>query len=264
MKREIADGSSIEYEKHGHGRTLVMLHAFPLSNEMWREQIDKLGSEWKIIAPNARGIGESSAFSGAPSIEQTAHDVADLLEELRIAEPIYLCGLSMGGYAALAFARLYPQRLGALILSDTKAAADNHEARAKRNDMIAFCRNHSADEIIERQIPALLGVTTCETRPQVIEKVRNISRVLDAQNLALWVEALRDRPDATAQLAQIAVPTLVLCGDEDTITPPDESRAMAEAIPNAQLQIVPQAGHLSNMENALEWNKAVRAFLREL
>lgn len=264
MKRQIADESWVEYDKHGHGRTLVFLHAFPLSKEMWRAQIDDLGREWRVIALNARGVGETSPFDSAPSIEQSAHDLAELLEEMRIAEPISLCGLSMGGYAALAFARLYPQRLDALILCDTKATADNEEARAKRDETIAFCETHSAQEIIERQLPALLGTTTRATRMNVVAKVQEIARVLDPQSLAHWTLAMRDRPDSSPLLAKIAVPTLVLCGDEDALSPPEEMKAMAAQIPNSTFHVIHQAGHLSNLEHPTEFNKVLKTFLRTL
>lgn len=264
MKREIADGSEIEYDKSGHGRTLVLLHAFPLSKAMWRAQVDDLCREWKVIAPNARGVEESSPFAGAPSLEQSAHDLAELLEEMRIAEPIHLCGLSMGGYVALAFARLYPQRLASLILCDTRASADDEAARAKRDETIEFCRTHSAEEIIERQLPTLLGTTTRATRLNVVKKVKDIARGLDPQSLALCVEAMRDREDSTALLSQIEVPTLVLCGDEDVLTSCEEAKAMAVQIRNAIFHVIHQAGHLSNLENPAEWNKVVKTFLREL
>lgn len=264
MKREIADGSEIEYDKSGHGRTLVLLHAFPLSKAMWRAQVDDLCREWKVIAPNARGIEESSPFDGAPSVEQSAHDLALLLEEMRIAEPIHLCGLSMGGYAALAFARLYPQRLASLILCDTKASADDEAARAKRDETISFCKSHSAAEIIERQLPTLLGTTTRATRLNVVNKVKDMARVLDPQSLASWTEAMKNRPDSTALLSKIDVPTLVLCGDEDVLTPCEEIKAMASQIPNAVFHVIHQAGHLSNLEHPTEFNKVLKTFLRTL
>ena len=264
MKRQIEDSSEIEYDKSGHGRTLVLLHAFPLSKAMWRAQIDDLCREWKVIAPNFRGIEESSPFEAAPSVEQCAHDLAYLLEEMRIAEPVNLCGLSMGGYVALAFARLYPQRLASLILCDTRANADDEAARLKRDETIAFCQSHSAEEIIERQLPTLLGTTTRATRLNVVSKVKEIARVLDPQSLALCVEAMRDREDSTALLSQIDVPTLVLCGDEDVLTPCEEAKSMAAQIRNSTFHVIHQAGHLSNLENPAEWNKTVKTFLREL
>lgn len=261
MKRQIED-DAIEYDKRGNGTPLVLLHAFPLSNAMWRGQIDFLAKEFKVIAPNVRGIGATSPFRGTPSIEQMAHDVAALLADMNLAQPMILCGLSMGGYVALAFARLYPQRLGALVLCDTQAAPDTPEARAKREENIEFAQSHSAPELLERMLPNLLGETTRATRPKVVEAVRQMANELEPQSLVQLLQALRDRPDATPHLEQIKVPTLILCGLEDTITPPEISKSLAQSIPNSELHLIPQAGHLSNLERPQDFNKHMMAFLR--
>jgi pimeloyl-ACP methyl ester carboxylesterase len=264
MKRQIDDGNAIEYDKRGNGTPLVLLHAFPMNNAMWRGQIDFLAREFKVIAPNLRGIGTTSPFPSAPSVEQMAHDVATLLADMNLAQPTILCGLSMGGYVALAFARLYPQRLGALVLCDTQAAPDSPEARAKREENIAFAQIHSSSELLERMLPALLGETTRATRPKVVEAVRQMAHDLEPQALVQLLQALRDRPDATPHLGQIKVPTLILCGLEDSITPPEVAKLLAHSIPHAELHLIPQAGHLSNLERPQDFNKHLMAFLRSL
>lgn len=264
MKRQIEDGNAIEYDKRGNGTPLVLLHAFPLSNAMWRGQIEFLAKEFKVIAPNGRGIGATSPFPSTPSVEQMAHDVAALLADMNLAQPMILCGLSMGGYVALAFARLYPQRLGALVLCDTQAAPDTPEARARREENIAFAQIHSSSELLERMLPNLLGETTRATRPKVVEAVRQMANDLEPQALVQLLQALRDRPDATPRLDQIKVPTLVLCGLEDSITPPEVAKSLSQNIPDAQLHLIPQAGHLSNLERPQDFNKHLMAFLRTL
>ncbi len=264
MKRQIDDDNAVEYDKRGNGTPLVLLHAFPMSNAMWRVQIDSLAKDFKVIAPNLRGIGATSPFPATPSVEQMAHDVAALLADMNLAQPMILCGLSIGGYVALAFARLYPQRLGALILCDTQAAPDTPEARAKREENIEFAQTHSSSELMERMLPSLLGETTRATRPKVVEAVRQMANDLEPQALVQLLQALRDRPDATPQLGQIKVPTLILCGLEDSITPPEIAKSLAHDIPKAELHLIPQAGHLSNLERPQNFNKHLMTFLHSL
>lgn len=266
MKRQLEDAGEIEYDKRGKGTPVVFLHAFPLSNAMWHAQIELLAKEFKVIAPNARGVGGTSPFSGAPSVEQMAHDLALLLGDMNLAQPVILCGLSMGGYVALAFARMYPQRLSALILSDTQAAPDSPEARDKREENIEFARTHEPSEFFERMLPDLLGETTHTTRRALVEKVRQMMQDTPVSSAALvqLLEALRDRPDATPHLEKIKVPTLVMVGYEDTITPPQSGHLLAHYIPNAQIQLIPQAGHLTNLERPQEFNRRLQAFIRAL
>ncbi len=264
MKRTIEDASEIEYDKFGKGTPLVLLHAFPLCSAMWSGQTEYLEKEFKVIAPNARGIGGTSAFRGAPSVDAMAHDVALLLADMNLAQPVIVCGLSMGGYVALAFARLYPQRLSALVLCDTQAAPDSPAARHNREQNIAFAQKHTSSEILERMLPDLLGETTHTTRPNIVERVRQMAPHAHSSSFVQLLQALRDRPDATPHLANIKVPTLVLAGFEDTITPPTAARFLAENIPHAQLQLISQAGHLSNIENAPDFNRRLLSFLRAL
>ncbi len=266
MKRHIEDAGEIEYDKRGKGTPVVFLHAFPLSNVMWRAQIDLLAKEFKVIAPNARGVGGTSPFTSAPSVEQMAHDLALLLNDMNLAQPIILCGLSMGGYVALAFARMYPQRLSALILSDTQAAPDSPEAREKREENIEFARTHEPSEFFERMLPNLLGETTHTTRRALVEKVRQMmgDTTISSAAIVQLLEALRDRPDATPYLEKIKVPTLVMVGYEDTITPPQSGHLLAHYIPKAEIHLIPQAGHLTNLERPQEFNRRLQAFVRGL
>lgn len=264
MKREIEDGDEIQFEKRGKGTPLLLLHAFPLSGAMWRAQIDLFAKEYKVIAPNLRGIGETSPFADAPSIDQMADDIAALLNEMRLAEPIVLCGISMGGYVAMAFARRHPQRLRALVLCDTRAEADTVEEQGKRDEMIRFASTNSSSDVFAKMAPDILGETTRETKAALVQKIAELSSDHNPQALANLLRALRDRPDATPHLAKIKVPTLVLVGHEDTVAPPTAARTLAKQIPNAQLHLIPQAGHLSNLERPQEFNRLMLAFLREI
>ncbi len=252
-------------EEAGQGSVVVLLHAFPLSSAMWRGQIEALQGEFHVVAPDLRGFGGSPGWDDEnPAVSFMADDVAALLDELRITEPIALCGLSMGGYVALAFAQKYPRRLRALVLADTKAEADDDEGRAKRDANIAFAREHTPAEFIERVLPNMVSETTRQQRPDVLENVKTIATSQTPAGIIAGLQALRDRPDRNLELKDIAAPTLVIVGSDDGITPPDAARKMADAIPNAQLQIIEGAGHLSNLEKPEEFNAALLDFLRSL
>src|SRR5580765_5914997 len=175
MKTRTAIGAEVEYGDAGQGKPIVLLHAFPLSQEIWRPQVEALRAENRILTPGLRGFGGSDGFTGTPSVDQMADDVAALLDTLRITEPVVLGGLSMGGYVALAFARRHPGRLRALVLADTRAEADSPEAKAAREEMIAFARANPAAAVAERMLPRLLGATTQAERPAVAEEVRRLA-----------------------------------------------------------------------------------------
>jgi 3-oxoadipate enol-lactonase len=170
----------------------------------------------------------------------------------------------MGGYTALAFARLFPESLRALILSDTRAEADTADGKANRNAMISTVESEGIVPIVNQMLPKLLGETSQKERADVVQTVRNLASQQSATAIANALRALRDRPDALDLLPQISVPTLVIVGDEDVLTPPAMSRTLADNIPNAKLEIIPQAGHLSNIEHPELFNRVVREFCTAL
>lgn len=264
MLASLSDNRIIEYEDTGCGAPLVLLHAFPLTNRMWRPQIDAFGRDFRVLAPNLRGFGRSSTHQSTLTLKDAAMDVADWLDYLPIDEPIILGGLSMGGYLSFEFARRFPSKLRALILADTKAEADSDEAKTKRSETIAFARHHSAGEVFDRMQFNLFGPTTRGSHPELIESARQIAVALEVSAIIAALEALRDRGDSRDLLPQIAAPTLVVCGEEDAITPPDIARQMASQIPGAHLEIIAQAGHLSNLEQPHAFNRVVREWLQRL
>jgi pimeloyl-ACP methyl ester carboxylesterase len=254
---------SLSYESVGDGRPVVLLHAFPLSQEMWASQRG-LADRFRVITPDLFGFGGSSLPPDGWSMDSMADALAEFLPGIGINDPVVLGGLSMGGYVALAFVRKYPDRLRGLILADTRAEADTDEAKANRDKTIAFARENSAAAVVEQMLPKLLGNFTQSNRPNVMAEVRRIGASQSVPGITASLAALRDRPDATSTLPGIRVPTLVVVGAEDTITPPDVARKMAEAIPDTRLEIIPTAGHLSNLECSAEFTTAVRMFLASL
>jgi 3-oxoadipate enol-lactonase len=248
----------------GKGPSLLLLHAFPLSSAMWRPQIEALRKDYRVVAPDFRGFGSTPGFAGAPSVDQMADDVAALLDELKICAPVVVGGLSMGGYVALAFARRHAARLRALILADTRAEADDATARANRDKMIEFASKNPSLAVVERMLPTGLCAETLAKRPEVVATVRHIASVHAPAGIVNALRALRDRPDATPRLNEIAVPTLVIVGREDALTLPAAAETLAAGIPGARLVLLEKAGHLSNLEQPEGFTEAVRMFLASL
>ena len=254
----------LHFQQSGQGTPLVLLHAFPLSSELWRPQLETLSDELRVIAPDLPGFGASPDFEGTPSVEIMAQSVMALLEHLNLNEPVILGGLSMGGYAALAFARLFPASLRALILCDTRAEADTPEGKANRDKLIALAQSEGGAAVVEQMTPKLLGESTQNSRPDVGKTVKQLGLAQSDAAIANALRALRDRADSLDLLPQIQVPTLVIVGEEDGITPLTAAQTMAQNIRGAKLVVIPQAGHLSNIEQPEIFNGAVRDFVREL
>jgi pimeloyl-ACP methyl ester carboxylesterase len=229
---------------------------------MWDEQAEKLSDHYRVIAPDLRGFG-SSQRSDAFTIESLADDTHLFLEQLA-ATPCVLAGLSMGGYIALAYARKYPNDLRGLILIDTKAAGDTPQQKEGRAKMIELARTSGATAVAEQMLPKLLGAGTVENRPEVVKSVRRMAEACSAQTIEYALRAMRDRPDRTAELPDIKVPTLVIVGDADAITPPDIAESMHKAIHGSTLEIIRGAGHMSPMEQPEQVNRAIERFMAEL
>ena len=256
--------SGVTFLDAGTGPPVLLLHAFPLSSAMWRHQIRALQADHRVIAPDMPGFGSTPGFQGSPSVDHMADMAAGLLDELKIQEPVVVGGLSMGGYVALAFACRHAGRLRALILADTRAEADDEAARANRDKMIAFASKNPSLAVIDQMLPKLVGADTRAKRPEVIEAVRYFASLQATAGIVGALKALRDRPDATPFLRQIAVPTLVIVGRDDALTPLPTAEKLAAGISGARLVIIEKAGHLSNMEQPEGFSEAVRAFLASM
>jgi pimeloyl-ACP methyl ester carboxylesterase len=253
-----ASGLTIGYDEAGTGPPLVLLHAFPLDRTMWHPQLAALSDVARVVAPDLPGFGESPA---APfNIEGVADTVAEFLSALSISKAV-VCGLSMGGYVALALSRKHPDRLAGLILADTRAGVDDSTTKANRTKSIAVATEKGTSALFEGMLPRVLSEHTHAARPDVVARVKTIAARQPAASVAAALAALRDRPDANAGLKSIAVPTLVLVGEFDLVTPPLSAANLSAQIRGSTLVHVPGAGHLSNVENPDAFNAAVRAFL---
>lgn len=257
------DGVRLVYDLRGQGIPVLWIHGFPLGRWLWDPQLEALAGIARSIAVDLRGFGGSGTPEGPYTMETYAADLRGLLDALGIERAV-LAGLSMGGYVAFAFYAAYPERVRGLILADTRHQADTPEARANRYALIERIRAEGTPAAVEAFLPRLFGATTQRERPELVEALRRKMLTNPAAGLIGALQAMAERPDRTDLLPHIRVPTLVIAGEEDAVTPPDLARAMAEAIPGARLVVIPRAGHLANVEAPEAFNEAVRSFLQEL
>lgn len=268
MKRLI-NGFQMNYEDVGRGPAILLVHGFPLDRTLWTYQIDPLKHDYRLIAPDLRGHGQSEVPVGPYHMDQMADDLHALLQELGI-EQVVLAGLSMGGYVAFAFWRLYPQRVRGLALVDTRAAPDTAEGRANRYAMVEQVGVEGTRAIVEGMLPKLLSAATLEGKPKIHIHARRMMANTPAAGVVGALEGMAQRPDSTSTLATISVPTLIVVGEEDAITPPAEAEDMYRAIQaagqsaNVTLARIPDAGHLAPLENPEAFNLAMRKFLTSL
>ena len=262
MKATI-NGIEIDYRDEGSGIPVVLIHAFPLNQSMWDDQLSHLRNRCRGISLDLRGFGGSDAPNGVYSIDEMAADVRGLMTALEIDRAV-LAGLSMGGYIALAFFRNYPEAVRGLVLADTRAGADTPEARGRRLNSALKAEREGSRAIGEDMVPLLLGRTTMETRPSVVEKVRMIIEGNSTQGIAGAQRAMAERRDSTNMLPVIDVPVLIVVGSEDTLTPVAEAERMRNGIRGAWLRIIDDAGHLSNLEKPEEFNAALTEFIESI
>jgi pimeloyl-ACP methyl ester carboxylesterase len=252
---------AIEYSDNGSGIPLFLIHGYPLSRALWEPQTAGLADVARVLALDLRGHGGSDPGPGPYSMSVLADDCRGFLDALGIARPVVLGGLSMGGYVAFEFYRKYPQRIAGLILAATRAGADSPEAKANRDKAATTAREKGVGAIVETMLPKILSQRSFQTRPELVTHVREMMASTPLAAVLGDLAAMRDRADSTAMLAQIDKPTLILHGADDQLIPPAEAQAAGAAIPDARLQILPDAGHLLNLEQPEPFNEAVRGFM---
>jgi pimeloyl-ACP methyl ester carboxylesterase len=256
--------ASLQVLDQGRGQPLLLVHGFPLDHTMWREQVSELSKTFRVLAPDLRGFGQSSPVAGDDAVVTMAHfadDLAEMLSAMRIEGPVAFCGLSMGGYVAFQFAARHADKLGRLILCDTKAAADTKEAAENRHKLAATVLSEGSQAAADAMLSKLFSKRAIESQVPYVEETRQVILGTQPQTIAAALRGMAAREDFTAKLETIDVPTLVLCGTEDVITPPAEMRSIAAAIPGAEYCEVPEAGHMSPLENPQTVIPVIKKFL---
>lgn len=255
--------SGIAFEDSGPrgGAPVVFIHGFPFDRTMWEPQMREVRENYRAIAYDVRGHGKSPAGDGQYSMELFVDDLVMLLDHLKVGRAV-LCGLSMGGYIALRAAERHPERVSGLVLCDTKSGPDTDEAKIKRAAAIAAVKKDGVPKFANEFIKAVLTENTLKTKPAVVSSL--LASILGNSPLGISgaLLAMAARTDTTAALAKIAVPALILVGEQDKITPPSASEAMLKAIPKAALHMIPGAAHMSNLENPAVFNEKLLSFLK--
>lgn len=250
---------AVGLDDSGPGVPVLWLHGFPHDRSAWAPQLASPAPGFRYLAPDLPGFGESVQLAD-PSLDAWADWVATLLDTLTIDRAV-IAGLSMGGYLAFAVWRRHPERVLALVLADTRPGADSDETRGKRREMQSLVLAEGPGAIADRMIAGMVGKTSHAERPAAIATIDAVMRRASIGGITDGLQALIDREDSTATLSTITVPTLILCGDEDTLTPVAESRAMAAAIAGSRLALIPAAGHVSNIEAPEVFNALLSDFL---
>ena len=260
----VLNGVRIAYHDRGqrHGTALLLIHGFPLDHRMWAAQLAGLSADVRVIAPDLRGFGRSEVRPGPLTMEQHADDLAALLDHLAVERAV-VAGLSMGGYIAFAFWRRHRERAQALVLLDTRAEPDSPQAQANRDASAIKVRQAGSAAIAGEMLSRLLAPANLSNQ-RIADRALAMMAEQPVEGIASALAGLRDRADSRPTLPTISVPTLVLVGEHDALTPPADAAAMAAAIPGARLIVVPRAGHLSPLENPRGVNGAVRMFIRQI
>lgn len=248
----------------GSGTPLVLLHAFPLSSAMWLAQREGLANRFRVITPDLRGFGGSVLGDDEPSIDAMADDVARMLPRLGVRRAV-VGGLSMGGYVAMALCRRHPDLVLGLVLAATRAAADAEPVREIRLRQAARLESDgTTDVLVEEVLPGLVGPTTMQRRALIYGRVRGLVQATPPPAAAWAQRAMAARAEAFDTLRGLRVPALVMIGDEDALATEAEARAMSDALPNAELLVIPRAGHLCAVEQPDLFNQAVAEFATAL
>jgi 3-oxoadipate enol-lactonase len=259
--QQIRSGDAeIAYRVLGEGPSVVLLHPFPANHEFWLPVARVLATRYRVVLPDLRGHGDSAVGDGPATIDKHAGDIARVMDDARIGRA-QLFGVSIGGYALFEFWRRHRGRVTALGLFNTKAPADSAEAHAGRLQAANDVLDRGTEPFFENMIPRLLGRTTRETRPDLVEGALRMMRKMSPEDVAQVQRGMAERPDSVDTLKTINVPTLLVTGNEDILTGLNEVELMRQHIAGSQLRVIPRAGHYSPWEQPEEVAKLLRQFL---
>ncbi len=259
--RYTRQGVSIEYDDIGNGVPLLLIHGFPLDRTLWRTQIAGLSQLYRVIAPDLRGFGQSSDTDGAAiTMDQHAADLKSLLDSVNVKQAV-IGGISMGGYVALAFYAQYADRVKGLILANTRAVPDSEQGKQARLANAQKVSESGPGFLVDDMAPKMLGDTA---KPEIEIAVRSMMARQRSTGIMSALRGMAARPDRTALLRFATVPILIVSGSQDVLIPASDSEAMHALIPNSRLVIIPDAGHLSNLDKADAFNHIVREFYKQV
>ena len=253
----------LNVEVSGNGPPLLFVHGFPLDGGMWRAQVEAFAATHTVIVPDLRGFGRSDVTTGTVTMARFADDLAEMLDELGVPEPVCLCGLSMGGYVAFEFERRHRTRLASLVLCDTRAIADAPEAKSNRFTTAERVMQDGPDFLAEAMIERLYTEATRKHHPELVAATQAVIRTAPRGGVAAASRGMAERRDASAWLTEIEVPALVVVGEHDVISPRAEMEEFSRKIPHVRFVCLSDAGHMSPEEQPAAFNAALREFLME-
>jgi pimeloyl-ACP methyl ester carboxylesterase len=230
---------------------------------MWLPVAEELARKYRVTLLDLRGHGRSEVGLSAIRMTDHAADVERVCRDIGLQQAVF-AGVSLGGYVLFEFWRRYRPRVRALVLASTRAANDTTQVRASRLQSATDVLERGTSQFIDTMVPKLLGETTRRNRLDIVEAARHTMRLSTPAGIAAIQHGMAERPDSTATLATIDVPTLLICGDEDTISPPCEMNGMQQRIAASQLVAIPAAGHFAVFEKSAESAKIIRNFLDAL
>jgi 3-oxoadipate enol-lactonase len=260
MKQIRSGDAEIAYEVLGDGAPMVLLHPFPANRDLWKPAALALVSRYRVILPDLRGHGDSGIGEGPATMEKHALDVARVLDAEDVGRAVF-AGVSIGGYVLFECWRRFRGRVAGLALANTKAPADTAEARASRLQAAAEVLERGTEPFFTSTAPKLLGKTTFTTRPDLVEGALRMMRKMSAEDVAAVQRGMAERPDSIETLKTINVPTLVITGDEDTLTGIAEAELMRRHISGSEMKVIGRAGHYSPWEQPEEVGKLLRQFV---
>jgi 3-oxoadipate enol-lactonase len=263
MPRITSGDADIFYEVLGSGPPVVLLHPFPANHNLWKPAAQALITRYRVILPDLRGHGESDVGDGPATMEKHAADIARVLDQEEVRRSAFV-GISIGGYALFEFWRKYGERVDALVLCNTKAQADTPEARSVRLQAATFVLERGTELFFGSMIPKLMGKTTRDSRPDLVEGALRMMRSMSPEDVAMAQRGMAERQDSVETLKTINVPTLLVTGDEDILTGVAEAELMRQNLSGSEINVIAKAGHYSPWEQPEEVGKLLRQFLDRL
>ncbi|HET7218018.1 MAG TPA: alpha/beta hydrolase [Vicinamibacterales bacterium] len=258
--RTAVNGRIVRFLETGLGRPVILLHAFPVTADIWRPVMSRTPKGWRFIAPDFRGFGGSSIDDGEVGMDDYANDILKLMDSLLIDDAV-IGGLSMGGYVAFAMFRQAPSRIAGLILVDTRSTADSEDGVRARRALLESAREKGLSAVADQMLPKLLGETSHRDRADLVSEVKRQIHANPLAGVEAAIYALMRRPDSTPDLPLISCPALVIVGAEDTVTPASDAEALARGIRNAELAVIAKAGHLSALEAPEDFSTTITRWL---
>jgi len=264
MKYVRVNNLRIAYKETGRGVPIIFVHGFPLNHQLWEPQLSGLKETMHVIALDLPGHGESEARSNAYLMNLVANDVNGFIDALGITTPVVICGHSLGGYMLGQFYQVYGKRLSGLIFTATRASPDSEAARLNRDRLVALARQSGTQALVEDVLPKLMSPKTYKRRPELVDEVRGIMRTTSLEGMVGDLLGMRARPDTHDLLRKVNVPSLVIHGTDDQLIPLSEGERIKDMIPGARMCVIPEAGHLPNLEQPELFNHAVIEFIKNL